>query len=85
MKKKVSRTKLPIKFYQSAIGMPFAIQGNKIASWLGKSGDEDFFGYMSVKKFEKNYFPVSKLRLVASGMPEKYIKGLSKELRAANR
>lgn len=74
-----------IQFYASAVGMPFAIQGNKIAGWLGCVNGKDMFGWKTVKQFEKHHFPVSKLRLVTHGMPENYTKGLSATLKKANK
>ena len=71
----------PVTFFQSAIGMPYAICGNFIAKWKGRVKEQDIFELETVEQFERNHFPVSKLRQVKHGMPRKYVNGLLSALR----
>lgn len=83
-KKKTTGAKEAIVFYASGIGMPFATQGKYIAGWQGKINGKDFFCYKTIKKFEKDHFPIAKLRVIEYGMPMGYIRGLKSALKEAN-
>lgn len=75
----------PVTYYQSAIGMPFASDGKNIASWLGEVRGRAFYGTKSVRRFERDHFPISRLQVITSGMPEKYKRGLLGALRRARK
>jgi len=76
-------TSKKIDYYQSSIGMPYAVLGKKIAriAMMKRrgAGVVNHYASMTIKKFEKIYFPVSNLRKVVR-MPRHLRKALRKEL-----
>lgn len=69
-----------ITYYQSPIGMPYATMGNMIAGYGGFINNKDFYFITTVKRFEREKFPISKMRLIEHGMPPKYKDALKKRL-----
>ncbi len=68
------------RFYQSAVGFPYAIKGKKIAGYFGIEGKKRIFYVTTITRFEKEKFSVSKLREV-NNMPSEFKKGLEKLLK----
>ncbi len=68
-----------IKYYQSPIGLPYAIKGKYIATFVARVNGKPVFGFMTLRKFGKEN--LNKLQEITHGMPEEYKKGLLKVLK----
>lgn len=68
-----------ITYYQSPIGLPYAIKGKYIATFIARIKGKAKFGSMTLRKFGKEN--LNKLQEISYGMPEEYKKGLLKVLK----
>lgn len=74
------KMKKGVTYYQSPMGAPYAIKGNRIAGYAGQVRQKRVFYVMTIKEFEKTKFGIFRLREVTE-MAQEFRRGLEEMLK----